>query len=121
MQDRDPAGRVSSAPDLHGFAVGGHQQTAIARLAAALRIEQRPVEADAFVRGGNNAPFRLGQIGIGFEQLDGRRRDHAFLMCLPMNSTMRANMSPDLERSGECPVWRSMSMYSRAISPPAFL
>jgi hypothetical protein len=30
--------------------------------------------------------------------------------CFPMNSTMRANMSPVCERSGERPVWRSESM-----------
>jgi hypothetical protein len=30
--------------------------------------------------------------------------------CLPMNSIIRANMSPVWERSGERPVWRSESM-----------
>src|SRR5215831_3726515 len=35
-------------------------------------------------------------------------------------TTMRSNMSPVLERSGECPACRSASIYSRAISPPAF-
>jgi hypothetical protein len=35
-------------------------------------------------------------------------------------TTMRSNMSPVLERSGECPVGRSASIYSKAISPPAF-
>src|SRR5262245_33017798 len=35
-------------------------------------------------------------------------------------TTMRSNMSPVWERSGECPACRSASIYSRAISPPAF-
>jgi hypothetical protein len=35
-------------------------------------------------------------------------------------TTMRSNMSPVLERSGECPACRSASIYSSAISPPAF-
>src|SRR5262249_44076451 len=39
--------------------------------------------------------------------------------CWPTNSTIRSNMSPLLERSGDWPAWRSISIYSSAIEPPA--
>ena len=52
------------------------------------------------------------------ELLTSNPPDHT-LTCLPTNSTIRPNMSPLFDRSGELPAWRSMSTYSSAISPPA--
>jgi hypothetical protein len=58
----------------------------------------------------STAPFRDGS----------QIRPYTTLMWRWTKTTMRSNMSPVLERSGECPACRSASIYSRTISPPAF-
>src|SRR6516165_5387607 len=40
-------------------------------------------------------------------------------MCRSTNRTTRSNRSPVFDKSGAWPAWRSASIYSSAISPPA--
>jgi hypothetical protein len=67
VDDRNAARRIICVHDFNRLAVIEQKESGVARLAAAICVEQRLIESNTVLRYGNDLAFRFGKIGVGFE------------------------------------------------------
>src|ERR1700722_20525519 len=79
MDNGDPARSIVYVRNFYRLAVIQFKATRIARLTAAIRVKQCSIQPDALVRHGNYLTLSRLEVSVGFEQSDGRYRDHVAL------------------------------------------